>query len=924
MRLKLRSKILLIAGTTGVAFALTIIAGGVISNQVESELASIQSHLLPKVELGPKLEGIYERVRRSFQDAVAAQDLEISTDGRQLKEEFLERLAAANDIVDPGVAVELRAAFEEYYKAAYDVSRRLIMKETGEGLVMATVSMQVKQAKVSELLKAATALQKNEIAEAFNSVKRARQKGANLQLLISVISLFFVLVISFWLSRDILRSMRELSAGFERFGRGEFESSIRIFSADDIGEASERANQMANNLQRLAEERNRADWLKNGQVGLAQELRGELEPDEAATRAIHFFSRYLDAPLGAFYYNEGNILRMIGKYAGAPVRQEFYMGEGLVGEAALREDIMIVEDPPPEYFHIRSGLGDASPRTIVLLPLLHLGRVIGVIEVALFKPWSELYREFFISIREMLAISVEVARARKAMRELLAETQNQATRLALQEEKLRSTNDEMKSQQEELRRANNELTQQTKELEAQRRVLEQKNAELSETQKRLEQKSEELATVSAYKSEFLANMSHELRTPLNSLLLLSGLLSENENKNFTPKQVEYLNTIHSAGKDLLALINQVLDLAKIESGKQDVRVETITLESLVRHVNHVFGPMARSKGLYLLVQLDSDLPKMIRTDRQRIEQILNNLLSNAIKFTDSGKVTFHISKASRGISFSRKELVPDKTVVFSVSDSGIGIAPENMERIFAPFEQAEKSITRRFGGTGLGLTIARDLATMLGGEMRVQSTPGKGSSFICYLPYEYSGELASTEAENKSAQARLSLVKPREENQNISQIESDQAAVLSKQLADQRLYPKDLKLSGKKILVVEDDIRTVYALMAVLKGKGAEVITAENGRVALEVLNKHPDTKAVLMDIMMPEMDGYEAMQLIRQDERFQDLPVIALTAKAMKGDREKCLQAGASDYIQKPVDADRLLGVLHLWLSRSKERASI
>jgi CheY-like chemotaxis protein/signal transduction histidine kinase len=786
---------------------------------------------------------------------------------------------------------------------------------------------------------------------------------------------------------------------------------------------------------------------------------------------------------------------------------------------------------------IKSGLGDAAPEQLLLLPLVHFGRKAGVLELALLKPASATARELSLAVRAQLVIAIGAARSSAARKALLKETQAQAEQLTAQEEELRLNNQELLAQQEELRRANGELEQQRVELAGQ-------NGELERARGVLAQKADELNRVSSYKSQFLANMSHELRTPLNSMLLLSHLLSENEAGNITPKQVEHLRTIHSAGQDLLTLINEVLDLSKIEAGKQDVTLESVELSHFVGFARRLFEAIAAQKGLALMTQIDVEAPALLVTDRQRVERILLNLLSNALKFTQRGKVTLWIGRP-RGSSAG---VISEGAVAFAVSDTGIGIPESARERVFAPFEQVQGQANRGHSGTGLGLPIARESARLLGGDLLLESTSNHGSTFVCILPErarsastspswsmpakqvdDDAAALAPNEphlliieddsvlaeqlveiaharrlkvvvvgsgleglrlarqgktlgiildvklpdVDGWSVMERLkqdeltrsipvhfvsgvdtphrglalgavgyllkpashaelasvvrALVPSKQAEQGILIVEDDatlggtlmtvlaqdglpathvltaSAALdalrsgqfgcvildlglpdmdglgllqklrrqpelgaprvvihtgraLSKQetreleayaeavvlkdgssadrlIEEVRLFVRhvtarssvvkepepvrqDVSLRGIKLLLAEDDMRTVYSLSALLRSRGADVVTAETGKEALEALAEHHDIRGVLMDVMMPEMDGYEAMRLLRQDPRFASLPVIALTAKAMKGERERCLAAGASDYLPKPIDSDKLLATLRSWLS--------
>ena len=1160
--LSFRAKLIAIVGTAAAALGILIAASMVISSGAEQELARIQERHLPRLQLGPQLQADFERLKRGLQDAVAARDPEAIAATRATESKFLEDLDSSAGAVTPGQIAALRAAMDDYYSAAVDVSRRLVAGETGERVVDAMSAMQGKQARAADLLHTVTAFNPSELASAFAAARRAEVSGGHVRLVVSGLCLLGLVLLSWWIGGGVIRALGEVTVGLRRFGGGNFDQPIPIARGDDeLADLARQANQMAESLKRLGRERDQNDWVREAVVGLGQEMRGELEPAELATRAVRFLARHLEAPAGALYYLDGERdLRLLGQYGHSGPQEgsvpQFRLGEGLVGAAALGEELTVIDDPPAGYLRLRSGLAEGAPRAIVLVPLRQLGRPRGVLELALLVPWSERAAAALALVRENLVIALEVALARVATRQLLAETQRQAGRLLQQEEELRATNEELEAQQEELRQTNQELIDQATELEAQRKALEENNAELDDARQRLEQKATELSTVSAYKSQFLANMSHELRTPLNSMLLLSNLLAENEERTLTDKQIEFAKTIYTAGKDLLVLINQVLDLAKIEAGKREINVSPIPLRQMAEHARMIFTPLAEEKRLRLVVEVAADVPEILQTDGQRIEQIVRNLLGNAIKFTAQGEVALRVTRAPADARIQRASLPPEGALVFAVSDTGLGIAPEDQQRIFVPFEQVDGAIDRRYGGTGLGLSISRELAELLGGELQVESTLGAGSTFRLYIPLapgsvsevvpalslaspalapeagsparpapsiphndgdlllvieddrifaeafadvvrkqgldcliafdgqsglrlarerrpmgivldvrlpDTDGWRVMEELRFDAATARIPvhfvsavnsaergvalgavgyLTKPATRGDILRVIEAltttgaegagrvlvveddvvtgdsvarqltgeklevrramnagealealererfgcmvldlslpdmDGLALLEKLRArhgtdmpsvliytaraltraetrmldahvegivlkdgssaerlveEVRLFTRRLKegmgvrrrnsprlplgnvnLAGKKILIADDDMRTVYALSATLRAKGAEVLVADNGQAALRTLDERPDVEAVLMDIMMPEMDGFEATRRIRRDARFQSLPIIALTAKVMKGDPEKCLEAGATEYLAKPIDGDRLLALLN------------
>ncbi|HET7197160.1 MAG TPA: ATP-binding protein, partial [Burkholderiales bacterium] len=452
----------------------------------------------------------------------------------------------------------------------------------------------------------------------------------------------------------------------------------------------------------------------------------------------------------------------------------------------------------------------------------------------------------------------------------------------------------LKSKQEELRAANEQLQEKARQLSEQMHQVEFKNREIEQARSALEDKAEQLSLSSRYKSEFLANMSHELRTPLNSLLILARLLADNVGGNLTPKQVEFARTIHSSGAELLALINDILDLAKIESGTVTLNIAEERFSELADYVERTFRQMATDKALEFRVELDAALPAALETDGKRLQQIVTNLLSNAFKFTSRGSVTLKVEPAASGWSAAHPALSQaDRVIAFSVRDTGIGIPASKQRLIFEAFQQADGTTSREYGGTGLGLSISRELARLLGGEIRVQSAPGEGSTFTLYLPLEYQP-----------------LGQPGGEVRVYPLAEASPPPEPAPEIPVEKA-PGEPALAGRRVLVVDDDIRNVFALTSALEAHGLRVVHAESGKEAIELLERANDVDVVLMDVMMPGLDGLDTMRIIRGLEGYQSLPIVAVTAKAMIGDREKCLEAGANDYVAKPVNVELLLGTL-------------
>ncbi len=946
----------------------------------------------------------------------------------------------------------------------------------------------------------------------------------------------------------------------------------------------------ARRLKKKADERS---WVQTGESGFNDLIRGDQDIDTLGRNMIAFLCKYINAYVGALYLwdEKKQVLRLRASYAYKKRKDlsgEIRTGEGIAGQAALEKQTILLRNVPDDYIQIESGLGSGKPVNILVSPFLFDDEIKGVIELGAFHTFSDTEMEFIENIVRHIGVVVNTAQARTRMEKLLLQTQTQAEELQVQQEELRQANEEMEEQtralknsesslqqqQEELRVINEELEERTHDLEAQRDDIEKKNEALKEAHREIELKARDLEIASKYKSEFLANMSHELRTPLNSILILSQLLSDNRDGNLTPKQQEFAETIHSSGSDLLSLINDILDLSKVEAGKLDMVIEEMSLEELSHDVRRTFEQMAEQKGLNLNVEMENGLPPVIHTDVKRVWQIMKNLLSNAFKFTEKGGVTLSMYCPEPDTFFPVSGLTPENAVAFAVSDTGIGIAKDKHGLIFQAFQQADGTTSRKYGGTGLGLSISREFAKALGGEIQVESEPEKGSTFILFLPvnpemlmgkniakktappaqppavqdrkpllpdpaeshtefvkddrrsirkgdrslliieddpnfcrillelahernfkvlvaedgetglhfadfYRPSGIILDIalpgidgwgvmdrlkenpelrhipvhfisvtdkpldalrmgavgfltkpvsvemlddvffrienivsrpvkkllvveddEVQKKSIMELISggdvesaavstgeaayeylhretvdciildlglgdmsgydLLAKIRKNKDFSRIPvivytgrdiskeeetrlqkyadsiiikgvrsperlvDETALFLHRVAADlprekrkmiSAVHDKEDIFKDKKILIVDDDMRNVFALASVLEEKGMRIIEARNGRESLEKLDRHTDMDLIIMDIMMPEMDGYEAIGRIREDSRFKKLPIIALTAKAMKGDKNKCVEAGANDYLAKPVDTDKLLSLLRVWL---------
>ncbi|MFE6268234.1 HAMP domain-containing protein [Streptomyces goshikiensis] len=793
---------------------------------------------------------------------------------------------------------------------------------------------------------------------------------------------------------NLTRQVRAIAAVATAVTRGDLSLKVDVDAAGEIQVLQDNINTMIVNLRDTTLANKEQDWLKGNLARISALMQGRRELDDVASLIMSELTPVVSAQHGAFYLalpaggspeigTDGGAdgsyeLRMRGSYAyaGTQMPTSFRPGEGLIGTVAEEKRTILVENTPPGYLKISSGLGEAPPAHVIVLPVLFEGTVLGVIELASFTPFTQIQKDFLSQIAEMIGTSVNTISVNSRTELLLKQSQEMT-------EQLRERSDELENRQKALQAANAELEEKAELLAQQNRDIEVKNTEIEEARQVLEERAEQLAVSMRYKSEFLANMSHELRTPLNSLLILAKLLADNADENLSPKQVEFAETIHGAGSDLLQLINDILDLSKVEAGKMDVSPTRIALVQLVDYVEATFRPLTAEKGLDFSVRVSPELPATLHTDEQRLLQVLRNLLSNAVKFTDTGAVELVIRPAGTDVPPAIREQLLEAgslreadgdLIAFSVTDTGIGIAASKMLVIFEAFKQADGTTSRKYGGTGLGLSISREIARLLGGEIHAASEPGRGSTFTLYLPLHPSelppqgyapptpgggrGELYRRPAEEARpvlpaapaapvsvppAQAQPALPATpahdpvgqglggaaalfRRRRKSLGDAEA-RTAVPGQSMthgpeggwggAEEELPvpPRTYDFHGEKVLIVDDDVRNVFALTSVLEQHGLAVLYAENGREGIEVLEQHDDVTVVLMDIMMPEMDGYATTSAIRRMPQFAGLPIIALTAKAMKGDREKAIDSGASDYVTKPVEPDYLLSVMEQWM---------
>jgi hypothetical protein len=728
------------------------------------------------------------------------------------------------------------------------------------------------------------------------------------------------------LASNLTTQVRAIAAVASAVAEGDLTQSIAVKARGEVAELKDNINLMVANLRETTRANRQQDWLNTNLARISGLMQGHRDLLQVARLIMSELTPLTSAQYGAFYLSAHPVTDIPGALPGNGAQHEgpstssgqeptegeqeftriatygfrrggvshFTIGEGLAGQAAVERKRILIRDAPAGYLTVGSGLGEASPVSVVVLPISFEGRVLGVLELASLHHFEDVHLAFFDQFVPTIGVTINTIMANSRTEALLGQSQRLTTQL-------QERSDELQRQQAELRRSNAELEEKAALLAKQNRAIEVQNFQIEQARRTLEERAQQLATSSRYKSEFLANMSHELRTPLNSLLVLAKLLAENPDGNLTPKQVEFARTVHEAGSDLLQLINDILDLSKVEAGKMDVQPTELSLSTLVEYVHATFRPMAADKGLTFDVEVSSDVPGLLYTDEQRLQQILRNLLSNAVKFTSSGGVVLRISRPE-GIAFTGPLRSEPEVIAFSVCDTGIGIAEDQLRLIFDAFRQADGTTSRRYGGTGLGLSISRDIARVLGGEIRADSIPGHGSTFTLYMPIR--GVPAGVAARRSGSSAG----------------HPNGTAGPAVPPPDTLAVPDDA-LREVKVLIVDDDVRNVFALTSVFERCGAEVLYAENGREGIDVLERNEDIALVLMDVMMPELDGYATTEAIRRMPQFADLPIIAVTAKAMKGDREKTIAAGASDYITKPVDTGHLLSVMRSWLQRAGAR---
>ncbi|MFN3770612.1 MAG: response regulator [Ectopseudomonas guguanensis] len=680
-----------------------------------------------------------------------------------------------------------------------------------------------------------------------------------------------------------------------------FSALLAFFGRRELLNLSRTYSQALARQAELAEEQGRRAWLGGGQTLLSERLLGQPQVQELADRSLEFLAEYLNCVVAALYLRDSQSgdLRRVAGYGfsqDANLKEHFYRGEGLVGQAARGRRLVCLEDLPADYIKVASSLGEGQPVSVALVPLQSEDRVNGVIELAFMRRLEPREREFLEAISGSIGTALEAARYRQRLQEVLGHTQQLNEELQTQQEELRAANEELEqqarvlkesqahleTQQAELEQTNEKLSEQAQTLADQRDELDQRNTTLGRIQAQLEERAEELQRASRYKSEFLANMSHELRTPLNSSLILAKLLAENAGGNLNDEQVKFAESIYSAGNDLLNLINDILDIAKVEAGKLEVRPERTPLASMLESLRDVFTPLAGERGLSFTIEQQDELPQTLFTDRQRAEQILRNLLSNAFKFTDRGGVTLSVSRRDADY------------LAFAVRDTGIGIAADQQQAIFEAFRQADGTTNRRYGGTGLGLSISRDLAGLLGGSISVSSVPGEGSLFTLLLP-ERMVEGAALPA------APLAITPPPALPATPEVPATTAMPRLPAPFADDREHLD--QRSGRRVLVVEDEVRFARILFDLAHELGYACLVATCADEGLELARQYrPD--AILLDMRLPDGSGLSVLQRLKDDAQTRHIPVHVISVEDQS---EAALHLGAVGYALKPTSRDQL-----------------
>ncbi|HWM86706.1 MAG TPA: response regulator, partial [Kofleriaceae bacterium] len=712
--------------------------------------------------------------------------------------------------------------------------------------------------------------------------------------------------------------------------KGDLTRSITVEASGEVAALKDNINEMIRNLRETTQKTTEQDWLKTNLARFTRMLQGQRDLVSVAQQILSELAPLVDAQHGVFYIAEREdradgsemevVLKLLASYAlqqrkGAAT--VFSLGQGLIGQCAFEKQKILLTQLPAGYLQIQSGLGQSAPLNLIVLPVLFEGKVNAVLELASFHRWTDNQMVFLDQLTESIGIVVNTIAAGMRTESLLKQSQSLTQELQQQQEELRTTNERLERQAATLRESEERLRQQQEELQGineelqdKAQLLEVKNREVELAKSELEEKAEQLALTSKYKSEFLANMSHELRTPLNSLLILANMMSENGDGNLTAKQVEMSSTIHASGSDLLALINDILDLSKIESGTITVDPGEVQFADLRYYVDQNFRHVADHKKLRFETRVAPELPRAIFTDSKRLQQVLKNLLSNAFKFTERGHVFLEMGVVTDGWGRDIESLNrAEQVIAFAVTDTGIGIASEKQKIIFEAFQQADGTTSRKYGGTGLGLSISREIARLLGGELRVVSELGRGTTFTLYLPRIYDSQPVAPPPTRRIQVVDVSgavppVVAAAGVAHGLGQVmledvrQGDGMAALARQDDRDQISPED-----RVLLVVEDDPSFARILLDVGRAAEFKVVVAASGDIALSHVRRYKPS-AVTLDLKLPDMDGWTVLDRLKHDESTRHIPAAVITVSEARG---RAMRMGAFDYLQKPLQADEL-----------------
>jgi hypothetical protein len=938
--LSVRLKIIAVAGLGILAFLGYFAYSYTVGNASIRELKQIETVDFVVLEAASQNNLTLYTVRDSLVRAIETQDADALGEAVRLADQAVLNLRGMAELDSELEAPieELVQAFSLYYESARSVAQDMIAGNIDdEGFYERLGEVADLRDQFEILLEE---FQEERYSAFYDSLNNTRENTANTQLIgiIVVSSALLLLALITWrVTRSIIIPLDHAVEASGSIANGDWDKEIVVDRADETGRLLNAIRRMRDTLRDRHLEDRRQERLKTRLAELNDRMRGDMTLQQLGNNMLTYLVPVMESQVGAFYVfdEDDELLTLNSSYAmqrRKNLANEFHLGESLVGQCALEKKQILLSEVPEDYISIASATGKATPRNIIVTPIVHEDELKGVLEIGAFREFDDEDLRFLEEGVHAIAVSVHTARSRVRLADALEQAQKAAqemesqkqelarinddleeqamelaaseSRLQQQQEELRAINEELEAQtqalraseeslqaqQEELRVTNEELEAQAKLLSEQKAEMAKKNEDLQILQKELQDKIKELEMSSKYKSEFLSTMSHELRTPLNSILILSNALAQNKKGNLEAKQIEHAQVIHSAGSDLLTLINDILDISKIEEGKMDVVIDDLDIEEVGEHFRKHFSHLAENRGLYFKVEFGDNLPDRLYTDRQRMEQIIKNLLSNAMKFTEQGGVTLTIEVPEEDQLPSRA-LVPGQTLRLAVSDTGIGIPEEKQKLIFEAFQQADGTTSRKYGGTGLGLTISRELARLLGGDLGIRSDgAGQGSTFDLYLPFGDPDSVWKDDSENASEPVAAPAATP--------MVAEQPAAAQEGGAPEENFVVKE-----KSVLIIEDDDAFASVLVDLAGDYGLEAHICPDGETGLEYAS-HYRPSAIILDIGLPGIDGWEVMEKLKADPRTKDIPVHFLSGK---DEKKKALELGAIDFLTKPVNQDQI-----------------